>query len=307
MTEAPDAAPTEAAPYLPFAGGRFRLAMGLMPLPPARWIEIDGDLAADLAAKRALLEQRHGEVFATLPEAEAPSLELLAELADHLARDHAAIFRCDGGRLVNTATGESWDVARPAFHPLDLCGRLVQEDFCVIGAAGGPSCLIGATLCAPSRWRLGDKMGRPLTAIHMPVPGYDETLARPVDGFFAKVKPGKPVWRLNWTILDNPAPFQPEPSAADMPVTAADAGRLLWLRVERQTLRRLAATNAVIFTIRTYITRLDAAIATAEVASELAATVRDAPTATLDYKHITPFRTALLAWLDARATRAVTA
>jgi hypothetical protein len=299
----PDAARGDGAPYLPFGGGQFRLALGLMPLVPARWIEIDGSLAADLAAKRALIERRHGEVFAALPEAEAPAGELLALLADHLAEHHGAIFRNDGGRLLNRANGERWDFALPALHPLDLCGRLVQEDFCLMSGADGPARLIGATLCAPSRWRLADKIGQPLGAIHAPVPGYAAALARSVDGFFARVKPGKPVWRLNWTILDDPAPFQPAASAADVPVTAADAGALLWLRVERQTLRRLVATDAVVFTIRTYITRLDAAIGEGDVAAELAACVRDAPEAMLAYKHIVPFRAALLAWLDARAAQ----
>src|SRR5579875_726427 len=96
---------TAAAPYLPFDGGRFRLMMGLMPLPPGEWIEIDEHFAADLAAKRRLLETRHEEVFAALPEAEAPAAELLALFAEHLPRWHPAHFRRDGDRLINGATG----------------------------------------------------------------------------------------------------------------------------------------------------------------------------------------------------------
>ena len=292
------------APYLPFEGGRFRLAMGLMPLAPANWLEIDANLARDLAAKRALLDARHDEVFAALPEAEAPAAELLAILADHLPRHHPAIFRREGNMLCNLATGERWDVARPTLHPLDLSGRLVQGDFCLLCAADGPFRLVGATLCAPSRWRLADKLGRPLAAIHAPVPGYRAALEQPVDRFFAHLKPGRLVWRLNWTIVDDPTPFQPQRIAGTVPVTAANAGAQLWLRIERQTLRRLEATGAVVFTIRTHITRLDAAIADASAAADLAALLRDAPDATLAYKHIAPYQAALLAWLDARAVTA---
>ncbi len=287
--------------YLPFEGGRFRLAMGLMPLAQHDWIETDAAFAADLAAKRALFDERRDEVFAALPEAATAAAELLAMLAHHLPRHHGDIFQRSGDRLVSLATGEQWDWARPAYHPLELAGRLVQEDFCLLAPTDGRYRLVGAALCAPSRWRLADKIGRPLEAIHAPVPGYEARLAHPVERFFAILKTDKPVWRLNWTIVDHPAPFQPVRIASSVPVTAATAGEVLWLRVERQTLRRLPDSGAVVFTIRTHITRLGAAIATAAEAGELGALLRDAPAETLAYKHIAPFAPALLAWLDARA------
>jgi hypothetical protein len=292
------------APYLPFEDGQFRLAMGLMPLAARDWLEIGPDLRDDLARKRAILETRHDEAVAILPEAEAPAAELLAVLVDHLPTHHPEFFARDGDALASLATGEQWDVAHPALHPLDLCGRLVQEDFCLLRATDGPYRLVGATLCSPSRWRLADKIGRPLAAIHAPVPGYHETLERPVDRFFAHLKPGRLVWRLNWTIVDHPEPFQPERLPVTAPITAENAGEHLWLRVERQTLRRLPATDAVVFTIRTYITRLDAAIADAATAAELASLLRTTPAATLAYKHIAPHMAALLAWLEARALTA---
>jgi hypothetical protein len=289
-----------AAPYLPFDGGRFRLMMGLMPLAPAAWIERDGNFAADLAAKRRLLEARRDEVFAAEPAAAAPAAELLRLLVDHLLRHHAAIFARSGDRLVNAATGEHWDLARTALHPLDLAGRLVQEDLCLLERSGESYRLVAASLCSPARWRLADKIGRPLGAIHAPVPGYEEKLLRPVDRFFAALAPERGVWRLNWGIVDDPAPFQPV-AAAVPEVTAETAGDRLWLRVERQTLRRLPETGAVVFTIRTYITGLGVAIRSPGAAADLAAAIRDMPEATRRYKHIAPIAPALLAWLDARA------
>jgi heme-dependent oxidative N-demethylase alpha subunit-like protein len=291
----------ESAPYLPFDCGRFRLTMGLLPLPAEAWIEIDGHFAADLAAKRTLLESRPGEVFAALPEAEAPASELLALLGRHLPQHHAASFRRDGDRLANLVTAEAWDLAHPLLHPLDLAGRLVQEDLCLLLPQGEAYGLAGASLCSPNRWLLGEKIGQPLAVIHDPVPGYRATLQRPVDRFFARLTVEKPVWRLNWGITDDPEPFQPVPRAQALAPTPDTAGQRLWLRVERQTLRRLAETSAVVFTIRTHITRLDAAIATAATAAELAAALREMPPATQAYKHIAPTRPALLAWLDRRA------
>jgi dimethylamine monooxygenase subunit A len=291
-----------AAPYLPFDGGRFRLMMGLMPLPPAEWIECDGDLAHDLAGKRKLLETRHDKVFAALAEAQAPAAELLRLLVDHLLQHQGRVFSRQGDQLFNAATGEHWDLARLSLHPLDLAGRLAQEDFCLMQRveAGETYRLIGASLCSPARWRLADKIGRPLGAIHEPVPGYTEKLKRPVDRFFAALLPEKPVWRLNWGIVDDPAPFQPIATPAALAATADTAGERLWLRVERQTLRRLPETGAVVFTIRTHITRLDGAIRSPGAAADLAAALREMPEATRRYKHIAPILPALLGWLDSR-------
>jgi hypothetical protein len=290
-----------AAPYLPFDGGRFRLMMGLMALPVAQWFEVDGNLAADLGAKRRLLAERHGEVFAATPAAETPAAELLALMAEHLPRHHPEVFRGDGDHLVNTATGERWDLRDSALHPLDFAGRLVQEDLCLLVAEeDAPYRLVGATLCSPARWRLADKIGRPLADIHAPVPGYAAALERPVDRFFFRLAAERPVWRLNWGIVDDPAPFQPE-ARPMAPLAAEAAGERLFLRVERQTLRRLPTTGAVVFTIRTHVTRLDRAVRTPATAAELAAAIRAMPETTAQYKQIAPIAPALLAWLDARA------
>ncbi len=239
--------------------------MGLMPLAPAEWIEIDSYFAHDLAAKRMLLETSHGEVFAALPGAAGAAAELLSMLVVHLPQYHSQIFQCTDGLLYNMASGERWDVACPPLHPLDLCGRLVQEEFCLVAEESGAYRLVGATLCQPASWRLAEKIGRPLAEIHAAVPGYAATLERQVDRFFAQLKPGRLTWRFNWTVVQDPAPFQPEHIASPVPITADNAGAHLWLRVERQTLRRLPASGAVVFTIRTYIGRLDAAVGDARL------------------------------------------
>src|SRR5258708_33968448 len=150
----------DGAPSLPFEGGRFRLAMGLMPLPSAEWIEIDHRFSADLAAKHALLQARHAEIFAALPEADGASAELLALLARHLPHHHPAAFPRAGDQLVIRATAETWDVAQPVLHPLDLAGRLVQEDLCLLLAEGGPYRLVAAPPCSPAPRPLAGQIAR---------------------------------------------------------------------------------------------------------------------------------------------------
>jgi len=287
--------------YLPFIGGGFRLSMGLTPIPERAWLEPGSKLAAELAAKRNLLAARHDEVFCALPEAAAPSAELLQLIASHLSHHHPSAFRLAGDRLANLVTGENWNLAQPALHPLDIAARLVPEDLCLLQSVGDRYRLIGASLCSPARWLLAEKIGRPITAIHDAVPGYAESLVRPVDQFFATLKPHRLVCRFNWGIADDPAPFQPVAPALTIEATAENAGENLWLRVERQTLRKLPESGAVVFTIRTYITRLDEAIQSTASARDLAAAIRAMPPDMQRYKRIAPYETALLAWLDRRA------
>ena len=116
--------------------------------------------------------------------------------------------------------------------------------------------LEAASLCAPSRWTLAEKMGRTLLDVHEPVPGYAEVIGRPTDAMFDKFTPERPVWRINWTILDRPELFQPAPEgrkSGGAGVTAENAGEALTFRVERQTMRVLPRTRAVLFGIRTYV------------------------------------------------------
>ena len=290
------------ATYLPFEGGRSSLSLGLTPLPEESWLDLGQNLGADLALKRALLEARHGEVFRALPQAAAPAAELLRCLAAHLAQYHETMFRLVGDRLANAATGEIWAIASPPLHPLDVAGRLVPEDLCLLQWEGDRYALIGASLCAPNRWLLAEKIGQPLMAIHGPVPGYGAALERLVDHFFAALKPHRLFRRFNWGITDDPAPFQPIARPATEMVTPDNAGKRLWLRVERQTLRRLPETSAVVFTIRTYITQLDQAIRFARNARDLIAAIRDMPPDTQRYKQIAPVAPALLGWLENRRT-----
>ncbi|HEX3504650.1 MAG TPA: DUF3445 domain-containing protein [Xanthobacteraceae bacterium] len=296
---------TTAAPYLPFADGKpFALRMGLQPLPAAQWIEIDDAYAAQLAAKRDLLATRHGDVFAALPEAKPAAAEALALLLDHLRAYHADRFAFDGGKLRNVATSEVWDLAH-SLHPLEQAGRLVQEDFCILqsddATSGDTYRLTAGAVCFPSNWRLADKIGRALADVHGPVPGYAEKLSGPVGRFFKNLAAGTIMWRANWLIHATPDLFQAGhklDAATAAAITPANAGEKLWLRVERQTLRRLPQSGAVLFTIRTHVTRLGEAICDAKSAQDLALAVQTMPDDVARYRSMSAFRVALLQFLD---------
>ena len=206
MTASPVAPVFPPAPdYVPFRAGPFRLLAGLQPLDLQDWIEIDGQFASELAEKERLLRERHHEVFAVFPEALASSMEVLELLAAHLPMRFPTLYRDEGDLLCNLVTQQRWSLSQQVLHPLDLAGRLVQEDLCLMrhDLVTDTYRLVGASLCFPTRWRLVEKMGHALTAIHAPVVGYEEQLAVTVDRFFDRLKVEKPVWRLNWGLIDD--------------------------------------------------------------------------------------------------------
>ena len=277
---------------IPFARGTMR--MGLGPLGPAEWIDVGEDRRFQMAEKRRLLGERRREVLASLPGSEAACRETLALLRDNLSRFHPGLLQ----------SGPEGGVDEPGLHPLEIAGRLVQEDFCVLEPGERAYRLTAGCVCFPSNWSLSDKLGRVLDEIHGPVPGFREALGSPVDRFFARLAPGQVVGRLNWLIHDSPALFQFGRNPAPPDLTPENAGDTLWLRTERQVLQRLPEGGAVLFTIRTRARPLREAVASPAKAAELAAALRAMPPALQAYPHMGPIGDALLAWLDRGAAGA---
>lgn len=288
--------------YLSFEnGGPYRMKMGLLPLPSEEWIEIDEEFASQLATKQALLNASHADVFVALPEAKLASEETLELVLNHLRQYYSTIFSFEGYQVLNKLTGKSWNLKNSSLHPLDQVGRLVQEDFCILQSNGTNYVLTAGAVCFPANWRLSDKIGRSITAVHEPVPGYVDKLDTLVNRFFDNLQPNALVWRSNWLVLDNPALFQVAREPMTENITNTNAGEKLWFRVERQTFQRLPHSLAVLFTIRTHVIQLQQAILTSKRAKDFAAVVRTMPELTLQYRHMVDIVPALLTWLDVRA------
>jgi dimethylamine monooxygenase subunit A len=105
-------------------------------------------------------------------------------------------------------------------------------------------------------------------------------------------------------VMDDPTLFQPTGkwrTAHDATITQQNAGERLYLRVERQTLRRLPVSGAVLFGIRVHVYPLARAVTSPEAAAILAEAVRALPVEMAHYKSLPMFQEALLAWLDRHA------
>jgi len=153
-------------------------------------------------------------------------------------------------------------------------------------------------VCFPTRWNLREKIGHPIGEIHGPVPGI-EVISTTIDRFFDRMKPGSIVSRSNWSLTDDGS-LRLEPaggqSATAMPT---DPAKGLWLRVERQTLRKLTTENAICFTIRVHRWAMGEVVDQLPAAA-LSASLAGIPDEIATYKDIAGYRDDLITWLNMR-------
>ncbi|MDA8716667.1 DUF3445 domain-containing protein [Alphaproteobacteria bacterium] len=239
----------------------FKLKLGLRVRSEAEWLP-SNDLFGNkvtrieqIALKTQLLAKHHQDVFSALPNTNAAGDEVLAMVRQHLTTYH-------NDHAHNNHTHNDHVAASDAdLHPLDRATRLVPEDLMLLAPfpkavaydkASVEWCLVAASLCFPAHWVLAEKMGKPLAAIHDPVPHYDERLAGPVDRFFNKMTVGPISSRMNWSLQIGTKLFTPHRALRQAAADDLDNHQLC-LRLENQTLRKLPQTGFVLFTIRTHI------------------------------------------------------
>lgn len=227
-----------------FSGVAMKLTMGLRPLDMSTWLDAD-PADPQIAMRRDLLTTRRAEVFGALPGSESARAEVAAAVAGHVG---ASLPGLD--------------------DPLVEAAMTVRDDLCVLESHDGQWLLTAGVVCFPSRWRLADKLGRDVTAIHDPVPRYRQTLGAATDSAMAAISRMRPRWRVNWTLLDDPTLFQPTAPTQ----RSHHPGEESFLRVERQCL--VPVGNVIVFTIRTTVwpvAELEADKAAAVLASAAAA------------------------------------
>lgn len=300
-------------PYFPFTHDTYEMAMGLRPLDQQPLIEIDAaHYQGELALKAAIIASDVLAYVRALPGSEAAQWEALALILVDLARHAPESFALEttgdwwmwhNAYLGSTTRFRYGDPATLPHAPLDWVGRQVQEDLLLLDG-NVPGCpLIAGQLCFANMWSLAEKLGQSFLAIHDPVPLFAAQIGRPSDLLMARLKAQRPVWRLNWSLTAtarlNLAPwFAADHLHSKHAVTAKSAGEQCFLRVERQGLARLPQSNAVLFTIHTYVAPVGDEARNLVRAQRLLGVLRTAPETVLAYKGITPFAAALRAYLE---------
>lgn len=257
-----------------FDGSQRLFRIGARPLDPADWLLGGPDLAAALAEKARLFAQQRDAVFM----AEVGSLAAQREVLD-LIRAHLGLVAEDHNQ--------------PAIDepPLLTAARLVAEDLLLLFRDETGWRLGAAALCFPSSWVLAEKFGQPLETIHAPVPGFgpQSRNAQLIGRMFDAARPETPMLRWNWSLYGDDRLHHPDASPPQR-FGSGPRAEPVFLRLERQTLRKLPATGAMLFTVRILLDPVSALEGDPEgpaLATALIDQLAGLDPAELDYKGMT--------------------
>ncbi|KAJ7178606.1 hypothetical protein C8R43DRAFT_973942 [Mycena crocata] len=231
--------------------------------------------------------------------------------------------------LTYDPSDEKMDLVQQGEDAMRIAGFLVQDDLALMveGSNGGYYFQAGA-IVVPGFWRMKDKLGMRLDEIHLSgkVPQYQEKLHLSFERFFRRLPVDKPVARNNYFVqVSPPASATPsvdpdelawgenvlgpedefggsKASSGDPPVLVVSP-QTLRLRTERQTLRRLPRSGAVVFTIRTYLVPVEELAREPGVAARFASAVRSWPEGVREYKGEHRYGDVLVQYLEEMAKR----
>lgn len=194
---------------------------GVQPVDMDAWLTRSDTYEAQMAYRRELITTQRDKVYAATDSSLAACQELRS--------------------LINvTPTKEP---------PLIDAALNVQEDLCILQKQGDSHVLTAAVMCFPSSWDVRQKIGRNIASIHTPVPEFTD-VSRTVERMLSAIRVEQPLGRANFLIYTDPELHQPRGEGITKPI---DSSAPRYIRVERQTFRRLPETLAVVFAIHTYV------------------------------------------------------
>jgi len=304
-------------PHFPFEEPPFRLSMGLVKIITEEWFEIFDlqERGFQMNEKIRLLANQHDDIFMATPSSSAASTETLNLMLKHLPSTRPDLYERNREtiRLKSHSNFQekewSTNLKKNTMHPLDLAARLVQEDLIIMLPPGSKNhktskgwWLAAGSVAFPSRWSLKEKFNQPMDIIHAPVPFYKEQIQTTVNNFFDQMPRDEIYARRNWSLYDNSSlrhdgTEQPNKITVKK-IDSNNAGEHLWLRVERQTIRKLKGTGAILFAIRIHLRQLKHIVSFDGIASRLSKALSALPPEMQSYKQTDVFADSAQAYLN---------
>ena len=245
------------AKYYPFNGERSRLRLGLSAIEFSEWLQYEDDFANRIHEKKDLIKNQAKNVLDAVSESIAAQKEFLCLVLEHIQQYHTDLFVVSDKKIESKKENFTYFLQDYEKCPLELVSYLVADDFCLLKENGDDYKLIAASVCAPTWWTLSEKMGKPLASIHKPIVNLEEKIGRMIRHFLRNLKVDDCYQRSNWFLFTRPD-LCVFPNSFDMyddmcSINIENIQNRLYLRSERQTFRRLSATNSIAFGIKVYV------------------------------------------------------
>ncbi|KIM83882.1 hypothetical protein PILCRDRAFT_6759 [Piloderma croceum F 1598] len=236
--------------------------------------------------------------------------------------------------ITNIFLGVTYELNENAEDMMRVAALLTQDDLALmIEGEDGRYYFQAGAICVGGSWRLRDKIGMRLDEIHTHgnVPKYREKLEMSLERFFKRLAVDKPVIRNNY-FIQIVGPDEDRKNMMPNECADLDPNELAWsstvngseddfspgngghgaisqkailvspstirFRTERQTLRRLPKSGAILFTIRTYIFPVTELGKERGIPARMASAIRSWPADVAKYKALALYEDVLLGYLD---------
>ena len=281
--------------YTPYLDGQGGVKIGLSPISESKWLEIDNKFEEEIRLKKKLLKTNRNDVLQITLGSEDKQNEILESIVSYLQKFHSDIFKVTNDSVYIESTNDLYKLNQFK-NPIELASLLVQEDLVMMSPKEDKFYLEAASLSAPSHWSLTEKFSKSLMDLHHGVPGYKEDIGQRVDEIFNRLPTERILERFNWSIYDDPKLFQPVHSKPLVEFKESKPNKL-FLRVERQTIRKLPVYGTVLFTIRVYVDPIESILNDEQTLASLKMALENLSEPMKKYKSIDQLEKTLLLWL----------
>lgn len=302
----------------PFPEDQYMYSVNIEPATPGapgsvyeHWFDIDEHYRSEVA-ERAQVLSRDPDRCLVMPHMQQAAWDTLEMLMTHLSQDYPEWFslqrKGDQWLWINHALNLQQaftfgDASSLPYEPLEYITRQIQGDFALLDQRENNLWMDAGMVTGPADWSLKFDAGMSFTEWHAPVPMahqmgvFDRALK-----YLMNIQVDRPVRRLNWTMTINPRLDTSSETFHEWghersSVTAENLAKLVHLRVELQFLARLPRSNALMFSIRTYLISLEELVTQPEWACRLHRVLRDLPDELADYKGLSQYRPLVVEWL----------
>ncbi|KAF8746424.1 hypothetical protein RHS02_00897, partial [Rhizoctonia solani] len=273
--------------------------MAHQPLSPNNWIELSASYEWYLAEKKRVIEEQGKKVIDSLPENDAACGELLELVVEFMTTRYPTLFdrlaqtmqdgkELDGVYSHVTKERYQWVKSCPpeGVEGLKIISRLTENDFSMAREReDGHIYFVGGLVAFPGSYLLSEKIGKSMHDVHVPVPHFNQKLLVSVERALKRMDPSAPFERSSWEIVDDNNLFTHNiaqlPEGGKCTVDPGD----MYLRVDRQVLRKLPRSGVIAFTAHPIIKRMrDIKQDSPLVPALLAKILEESPKDLTDYK-----------------------
>ena len=282
--------------HTPYLDGQGGVKIGLSPISESAWLELDNKFEEEILLKKNLLNTNRDDVLQISEGSKDEQEEILESILNYLQKFHSDKYTFSKDSIYIKSTNDLYDLNQFK-NPIELASLLVQEDLVLMSSKEDEFYLEAASLSAPSHWSLTEKFSKSLMNLHDGVPGYKEEIGKRVDEIFKKLPTERILERYNWSIYDDPKLFQPVHSKPYVEFRETIPNKL-FIRVERQTIRKLPKYGSVLFTIRVHVDPIESILNDKHSLKSLKMAVENLSGSMKEYKSINQFEKSLLDWLQ---------